>query len=563
MRRLSVQASAVILLGALATSTPARANWSANGVELSAGSHISDPGVIVSDGLGGAIAWYHVYAGGASSIYNVKRLTAEGTALPGWGAYWNGISGIAPDGAGGLYRAHTINVSTTQKYDAFLVHTLPDGSQDPVWPGGLNGLGVGVTTAYEFAPAVVGDGAGGAICVYVYGSFDHLIAKRVNSNGTFAAGWPAAGVTLYAGSDGPLGGTPATLFPDGQGGAYAAWLSSEIRLQRVTGGGAIAAGWPADGLVASINPVGTTITFLGMIPSGPDHVILAWLDSEPSRKGFWFQRVHRDGTLADGWPAAGVRFITPSLILAIGPMVPDGAEGLYLSWWDGSTLRITRLNSAGTVVAPWAAGGSDLRDLAEGGAVLAGGGTIAPGPNGGLIACWKDGRFPGAARWRARWLLSDGSPDPTQPDTSRILTPPGVTVLSLSGAASDGNGGLYYLWQEDTGFLWYFVKIGWAPYPQTTLAVPAPPRTAALSLGPPFPNPAGHELRVSFSLGDSGPARLELLDVAGRRVRAMEVAGGGQHVERFDRLGELPAGVYLLRLAQGASVRLARVAILR
>jgi len=71
-----------------------------------------------------------------------------------------------------------------------------------------------------------------------------------------------------------------------------------------------------------------------------------------------------------------------------------------------------------------------------------------------------------------------------------------------------------------------------------------------------------HELSVRIALPGGAPARLELLDLEGRRVRLQEVAGAGERTARFEGLDRVPAGVYVLRLAQGRDQRFARVAIM-
>jgi len=77
------------------------------------------------------------------------------------------------------------------------------------------------------------------------------------------------------------------------------------------------------------------------------------------------------------------------------------------------------------------------------------------------------------------------------------------------------------------------------------------------------PLPARDVLRVEFTLSHDGPARLELMDVAGRRVAEHEVAslGPGRHViEIRDRL---EAGVYFVRLSQGGRARFAKAVVAR
>ncbi len=79
------------------------------------------------------------------------------------------------------------------------------------------------------------------------------------------------------------------------------------------------------------------------------------------------------------------------------------------------------------------------------------------------------------------------------------------------------------------------------------------------------PNPgAASDLTVLFSLPSADPARLELLDIAGRRVAQREVGslGPGRHAVNLAQGGRIPPGIYLVRLTQRPNVRVMRAAIL-
>src|SRR5207249_4866364 len=82
-----------------------------------------------------------------------------------------------------------------------------------------------------------------------------------------------------------------------------------------------------------------------------------------------------------------------------------------------------------------------------------------------------------------------------------------------------------------------------------------------LELGGASPNPAALELRVRFGLASAAPARLELLDLSGRRCAASEVGslGPGNHVLAMPA-AHLAPGIYVLRLMQSGSERRARCA---
>ena len=77
-----------------------------------------------------------------------------------------------------------------------------------------------------------------------------------------------------------------------------------------------------------------------------------------------------------------------------------------------------------------------------------------------------------------------------------------------------------------------------------------PPAALSLALHGLVPNPPVRDLMVSFTLPDAEPATLELLDLAGRRLRQVDVgrAGPGRHSLSLGAVGSLRSGVYLVRL---------------
>ena len=89
------------------------------------------------------------------------------------------------------------------------------------------------------------------------------------------------------------------------------------------------------------------------------------------------------------------------------------------------------------------------------------------------------------------------------------------------------------------------------------------PRVWSLALEGVQPNPGVHGARIAFVLPALAPARLELLDVAGRRVWRREVGalGPGRQSVALDET--IPPGVYLLRLTQGRASVTARAVLLR
>ena len=81
------------------------------------------------------------------------------------------------------------------------------------------------------------------------------------------------------------------------------------------------------------------------------------------------------------------------------------------------------------------------------------------------------------------------------------------------------------------------------------------PLMPALGLVGFSPNPSSGAAFVTFSLGEARPARLEIVDVFGRRVfeQALDGVGAGAHVVGLSRGLALPPGAYFIRLTQGAA----------
>ena len=89
------------------------------------------------------------------------------------------------------------------------------------------------------------------------------------------------------------------------------------------------------------------------------------------------------------------------------------------------------------------------------------------------------------------------------------------------------------------------------------------PLQAEFALKGARPNPSNGPLTLSFSLANSSPARIELVDLSGRRVFEQQVGdlGAGFHVVRLD--ANLPAGIYAVRLTQGSRTLTTKATIVR
>jgi hypothetical protein len=90
-----------------------------------------------------------------------------------------------------------------------------------------------------------------------------------------------------------------------------------------------------------------------------------------------------------------------------------------------------------------------------------------------------------------------------------------------------------------------------------------------LTLGPVFPNPASGESRVSFTLPSDDVVQIDVFDVAGRRVRALDSGlrpRGENWITwdgRLDNGSQAASGVYFVRLRTGSAAVTSRIVRMR
>lgn len=205
-------------------------HWTENGVAV-----CDAPGVQLApdgapDGTGGAIfAWADGRSGGAHDIY-ASCLTAEGDLAPGWTPNGNpvcvaeGIQSfprVVRDGMGGALVAWLDGRDGVTAL--YAQHLLSSGAVAPGWPA--NGLRLQAGVSGLAAVAIDADGEGGAVMAWVsdQGPQPRLFVGRITGSGAVAAGWPAAGIDVSRGASGD--GSPR-LASDGLGGAYVGWMYS-------------------------------------------------------------------------------------------------------------------------------------------------------------------------------------------------------------------------------------------------------------------------------------------------------------------------------------------------
>lgn len=153
---------------------------------------------------------------------------------------------------------------------------------------------------------------------------------------------------------------------------------------------------------------------------------------------------------------------------------------------------------------------------------------------------------PSGNGWKLDWTPSDN-----RPLTGWRLLRDGEVIATLPAGARDYE-------DAEGGENAEYRLIALHPFAQETdLGLLSAVLSSTMSLDPASPNPTRAGAWIHFSLGQSGPAKLSVFDVSGRRVRSLlsgEGHGGAQALfwDGRDEAGrELASGVYFYRLQAG------------
>jgi len=389
----------------------------------------------------------------------------NGTPVPGlnpWNTDDDASIGLAPDDSGGAYL-----VSAADGYSARTTRIQHSGDLAEGWtPYGL----MYTTPPYAtFVPRVVSDGLGGAFvispqlaCVaHCHGDPTAMRAQRITSGGAISEGWPAEGIDFEGGVEGfPFAFLNSfgrrVLIPGGPGSAIVCWNSRQSYRSLL----------PTElrlQLVESSGVLpwgvgGVVIRSNAAIPF--DHAIardghggafVFWRDERAP--GLFAQHVSEDGTVL--WASEGIPVASAPATLA-GPPVAfgDGAGGAIVAWAGISGAR------SGVFAIRVSSKGSLLwrgdRLVFDAGLDHVDGLGGAPTGFGSAILAWRDSAAAGDVRVLAQRI--DG--------LGRVSWRRAASVCSAEGnrdhiaLAADRRGGAYVAWRDSrTDFALYAVRL--------------------------------------------------------------------------------------------------------
>jgi hypothetical protein len=302
---------------------------------------------------------------------------------------------------------------------------------------------------------------------------------------------------------------------------------------RVLPTGTLAPGWTANGTLLS-NPAELGAEYDPAIaPDGSGGAYVVW-NKEYDEAPAFIQHLTPQGQVAPGWPAFGLR-VAPTRAQFRPQIVADGAGGAIVVWDEALPPRLGLYAQKFRVDGPVPALLSLASAVAEPGVVR----LVWQGAGAANLEATVERRSISSAEWSALGTVTGDA----------------AGVLSYEDHAVEPGARYAYRlrWREEG--MEHTTAESWVEVP----------RALELALEGLRPNPAVRDLDVSFTLASSAPARLELLDVAGRRrlVRTLDGLGPGRHLLRLGATTQLAPGVYWIRLSQKGEQRLARGIVVR
>jgi hypothetical protein len=428
---------------------PAVAQWSTNpnlNTPVCTASNDQYDARIISDGAGGSIyVWYDERNGNNNEDIYVQRLDANGTPL--WTL--NGIAvctatndqyapALVSDGAGGAIIAWTDR--RNNESDVYAQRINASG----VVQWATDGVPISIGYDNQNEPLLVTDGAGGAIILWQDSRasvwYDYY-AQKINTSGLVQ--WTADGVPICTN---PISRSGLDAVSDGAGGVMMTWYDyrnghSDIFAQQLDGAGVMQ--WGADGVIICSAAEGQ---YYPRILNENGSTIIVWEDNRNSGgegdKQVYTQRV--DGSGVSQWTADGIA-LTSTGYNEIPTLTGDGFGGAIITWEEGNTddIYAQRINASGVPL--WNVNGLNITSTMNYYEYEPQ--IISDGAGGAIIAWYQVGDYTGddiyAQRLNASGTLlwnEHGVP---------ISTP--LDDQDYPQLVTDGAGGAFLTWEDDRG----------------------------------------------------------------------------------------------------------------
>lgn len=534
-----------------------------NGTPISNAANNQFAPVSVPDGAGGAIIAWGDSRNGNSDIF-AQRVNAWGQVQ--WTA--NGVAvrvaaanqtnpAIVSDGAGGaiVFWEHLANNGST---DIYAQHITPSGAQE--W---LDPTLICAAQFDQSSPRAVADGFGGAIVVWQDNRPGSTIvadvyAQRVNMSGGVL--WASDGVAVCAAQDKQVN---ARLVGDGNGGAIITWsdfrggLTYGVWAQRMNAGGV--ALWPSNGI-----PIGSDMgaeNTPAIASDGASGAIIAWHSDIDGDNDIYAQRVSLSGAVQ--WTAGGIGVCTATENQSYPQITPDASGGAVVAWQDlrntvtfiDENIYAQRINSSG--VAQWTANGVVL--CAQTGASVQPQ-VISDGASGAVVV-WTDDRLLDFNLFAQR-VNAAGAVLWTTDGAALSL---GTSGQTGPAPVSDGAYGVIAAWNDTRAgnFDVYANRITGGGIIPT--AVGDTPLVARATLGQNHPNPFNPSTTIEYTLTARTPVKIQIFDAKGALVASLDegTREPGTHRAQWNASPSVSSGVYFYRLAGAPAAESKKMVLLK
>lgn len=523
---------------------------------------------------------------------------------------------VCPDGTGGAFIAWSDSRSAPYEFDIYVQRVNSVGF--PQWTA--NGVAVSTAAGDQILPQVVPNGNGGVIVAWEDFRTDDadIYVQSIDSMGVVM--WTPGGVPLCTQIDPQTG---LQLVSDGAGGAIAIWedfrgLATDIYGQRVNSLGIPR--WTANGralVTADEDQFSPKIVSYGV-----QGAVFTWFDDRTFQFDVYAQKIDTSGT--PQWTANGVPVcVAPGTKL--NPVIAaDGAGGAVIAWEDfrddifSFDIYVQRVASNGARL--WTVDGvslveNDFEQLSP---------TVCGDGFGGAIVAWQDNRAAlpdiyaqrvnssGAKQWtadgvsvstaigtqqlpvaiadnaggaiilwedlRASVFNTDIYAQRLDGSGAGLWTPQGL-ALTAAGTdqvrpfiTTDGVDGIIAAWEDGRSGLSsdiYAQRVTGAGIVAPTVSVARPQARDFQLLGA-MPNPCWSRTEVRLIMPSAQPVTVEVFDLNGRRVRALqsavELPPGPQSIvwdSRDDHGSPVSGGLYWLRVSTPKGAATSKVTVLR
>ncbi|MBU1942590.1 MAG: IPT/TIG domain-containing protein [Actinobacteria bacterium] len=298
--------------------------------------------VVCADGSGGVlVSWEDQRAGGPWRVY-AQRLNSSGVAQwTGDGVALSALASdqqapcIAADGAGGAVVAWQDDQAPLVLFNIYAMHVDQLGAKDPLF--GPNGLPVAASAQPQGTPVLVDSGSQSFVTAFTQdpgGGVTDIYAQKFDLTGAFPWGLSGATVCTAAGMQ-----YEQQIIGDGAGGTYVAWRDQRgapdyIYAQHLQSGGTPYSGWDPDGLHMAGMGLGNQQS-PRLTSDSLTGAYVTWHDyrDDPANPDIYAQRATSGGTRV--WGTTGLAICTATGWQGFPVIAGDGSYGAMIAWEDG------------------------------------------------------------------------------------------------------------------------------------------------------------------------------------------------------------------------------------